>query len=465
LHLSFETLLDEYGARGSGLRELLTPKQREVEADTAWLRAVCGGRQWGKSTWTAVAHSCASVEGATSLAIAPTITKARDLLLVGFEWLSREAQYHAQWRASDWSFALPSGGTVKCMGMSTQREAEKVRGYTPPFVTVEECGTYKPELLKFGLESCITPAQSKWYRAGGRGCALIGTPGLTIQDYWHELCQGQHGASVHHATMLDNPHVPNAREFMAKVLRDNAWTEASPRFRREFLGQFCAESDSMCYASAWDQVVLPQEAAPEAGYTILGLDLGATRSPSAWVVMRITRELVDGELTWITHIIHAEKALTLTVHDVAAKTGSLRKRFGIQHMRGDSAGLGAMTLETLRTKFIGVPVENAEKPGQKLARIWLLASMLQRRVMRVYEGARPLIDELLTVPWNDEHDDHHESFPDHACDAAHYASELVSQYTKMPPLKGPEPGSPEARRREMDRYKRDAIQRNMNEDS
>lgn len=464
MRLSFETLLDEYGARGAGLRELLTPKQREVEDDPAWLRSVCGGRQWGKSTWTAVAHACAGVEGATSLAIAPTITKARDLLLVGFEWLSREAQYHVAWKASDWSFSLPTGGIVKCMGMSTQREAEKVRGYTPPFVSVEECGTYKPDLLKFSLESCITPSQSKWYRAGGRGCALIGTPGLTIKDYWHELCQGMHGSSVHHATMLDNPFVPHAEAFMAKVLAEKGWTVASPRFRREYLGQFCAESDSMCYAAAWDQVVLPQSAVPEAGYTILGLDLGATRSPSAWVVMRITRELMDGELTWVTHVIHAEKEMTLTVHDVAAKTASLRKRFGVVHMRGDSAGLGAMTLETLRTKFHGVPVENAEKPGQKLARIWLLASMLQRGVMRVYEGAMPLVDELLTVPWNDDHDDHHDSFPDHACDAAHYASELVQQYTKIPAPKLPEPGSAEHRRLEMDRFKRESINRHQHED-
>lgn len=464
MRLSFETLLEEYGSRGSGLRELLTPKQRAVEDDDAWLRAVCGGRQWGKSTWTAVAHACAGVEGATSLAIAPTITKARDLLMVGFEWLSREAQYHAVWRASDWSFALPGGGTIKCMGMGTQREAEKVRGYTPPFVTLEECGVYKPELLKFALESCVTPAQAKWFRAGGRGCALIGTPGLTVHDYWHELCQGQYGASVHHATMRDNPYIPDPDGLMAKVLADNKWTVASPRFRREYLGQFCAESDSMCYASSWDQVVLPQSAAPEAGYTIIGLDLGATRSPSAWVVIRVTRELVDGELTWIQHWIHAEKELTPTVHDVAAKTGSLRKRFAVNHMRGDSAGLGAQTLETLRTKFHGVPVENAEKPGQKIARIWLMASMLQRGVVRVYEGARPLIDELLTIPFNDAKDDHHDSFPDHCADACHYAIEVVQQYTKTPPPKEPDPGSAEHRRREMARYKRDAIGRGSAED-
>lgn len=464
MFLEIESLLDEYGSRGTGLRELLTPKQLEVEDDLSWLRVIYGGRQWGKSTWTAVAHAVAGVEGATSLAIAPTITKARDLLQVGFDWLAREAQYRVEWRASDWSFALPTGGTVKCMGMSTQREAEKVRGYTPPFVTVEECGVFRPDLLRFSLESCITPSQVKWFRAGGRGCALIGTPGLTVRDYWHELCQGQHGASPHHATMRDNPFIADPDGFIRMVLKDKGWTEASPRFRREYLGQFCAESDSMCYAAAWDQVVLPQSVAPEAGYTIIGMDLGATKSPSAWVVMRITRELVDGKWEWITHVIHAEKALTLTVHDVAAKTASLRKRFAVQRMRGDSAGLGAMTLETLRTKFIGTPVESAEKPGQKIARIWLLASMLQRGLMRVYEGASEFVDELLTVPWNDDHDDHHEAFPDHACDAAHYGIELVQQFSKDNKPSEPAPGSDEARRKEMAKYRNEALNRHQERD-
>lgn len=465
MFLDLETLLEEFGSRGSNLFELLTPKQRSIEEDTAWLRAVCGGRQWGKTTWSIVAHACSAIPGATSLAVAPTITKARDLLMPGVEWLARECQFHIQWRASDWEFVMPGGGKVKCLGMNTAREAEKIRGYTPPFVTLEEAGTYKPDLLKFGIESCITPAQVKWFRNGGRGCALIGTPGLTIRDYWHELCQGMHGASVHHATMVDNPYIADPEGYMTMVLEDKKWTRSTPRFRREYLGQFCAESDSLCYADSWDKVVLPQSSVPEGGYTILGLDLGASVSPSAWVVLRITRELVGTEWQWITHIIHAETAVTLTVHDVAAKTGSLRKRFGIQRMRGDSAGLGAMTLETLRTKFNGLPVESAPKAGQKVARIWLMASMLATGRLRVYEGAAPLIEELLALPWNDDRDDHHESFPDHASDAAHYAIELANQWSKENSPKGPEPGSDEWRLAEMAKHKKEAINRQRDADN
>lgn len=464
MFLDLETLLEEFGSRGSNLFELLTPKQRLVEDDDAWIRIICGGRQWGKTTWSAIGHIRNAIAGHTSLAIAPTVTKARDLLMPGVEWLNAACQAGIKYRASEWSFVTNDGARILCLGCNTVREAEKVRGHTPPFVSVEECGTYKPELLQFLVESCVTPSQVKWFGNGGRGLAMIGTPGLTVHDYWHRVCQGEFGGSVHHATVHDNPHIPNAEGYLEHVLKSYSWTPSTPRYRREYLGQFCAETDSMCYAGAWDQVVLPQSLAPSEGYTILGLDLGASRSPSAWVVFRITRELVGAELKWITHVIHAEKEMTLTVHDVAAKTGSLRKRFGIQRMRGDAGGLGELALNTLREKFHGLPIENAPKAGKKLGRIWLMASMLQIGTLRVYEGAAQLVEELLSVPWNDTHDDHHDSFPDHACDAAHYGIELVQQWTKEKEPAKPDYGSEEWRKQEMADYRKKALNRGQNDE-
>lgn len=463
--LDFETTLAEVAERGQDLRALLTPKQLEIEQDLNYKRIVWGGRQWGKTTWTAIAHVLAAIPGATSLAIAPTVTKARDLLWPGAEWLNSECGAGLELRRGDFQIITPNGGTIQLMGMSTEREAEKIRGYTPPFMTLEECGTFKPELLQFAIESCATPAQIKWFRRGGRGIALIGTPGRHIKDYWHRCCSGELGGSAHFATVHDNPHIPDAEAYLEWVMREYNWTRATPRFRREYLGQFCAETDSMCYLPGWNQVVLPASAIPQEGYTIMGLDLGATRSPSAWVVFRITRELQGKEYKWITHAIHAEKHMTPTVHDVAAVTFRLRKQFGVARIRGDAAGQGAQTLDTLTTKFHGTPVEHAPKAGSKMARIWLMASMLQVDALRIYEGALPLADELLTVPWNEDRDDHHGSFPDHACDAGHYGIELVQQWVKEREPDAPAYGGPQWEKQQMERYKNEAIRRHLSEDN
>ena len=112
-----------------------------------------------------------NIAGATSLAIGSTVTKARDLLLPGIEWLNKECGAGIIHRSSHFKFLFPDGGTIQCIGVGSVREADKIRGFTPPFVTVEECGTFKPELLKYMVESCITMAQVKWYNNGGRGMA------------------------------------------------------------------------------------------------------------------------------------------------------------------------------------------------------------------------------------------------------------------------------------------------------
>lgn len=461
MQLDFDAICAEIDAGQSSLLDLLTPKQRAIEEDPAFLRAIYGARQWGKTTWSSAAHLQAAIPGATSLAIAPTVTKARDLLLPGVEWLNAECGAGIVYRAGDFRFDFSNGGKTQCMGANTVREAEKIRGYAPPFITIEECGTYKPELLKFMIESCATPSQIKWYRNGGRGIGMIGTPGLVENDYWHMQCQGKFGASVHRGTIFDNPYILHPEEYLEMILKKNGWTRTTPRFRREYLGEFCSESDSMCYS--WDKIVLPQHMAPDGGTTFMGIDLGATRSPSAWVVVRITRELREKQWRWIIHVLHSESGMTATVHDVVAKTAELKKRYGVTRMRGDSAGIGAMTLDTMSQKFQGVHVEHAPKAKSKLERIWLMSSMLQTGAMRIYEGAASLGNQMLAIPWNDDKDDHHESYPDHECDAAHYVVELANQWTKEQTPSGPEPNSKEFRLQEMRRYKQEAISRGERE--
>jgi hypothetical protein len=58
-------------------------------------------------------------------------------------------------------------------------------------------------------------------------------------------------------------------------------------------------------------------------------------------------------------------------------------------------------------------------------------------------GTEPLQEEIRSVGWNDTRDDHHESQPDHACDAAHYGLELASAIGVMAAPVRPEKGSPE----------------------
>lgn len=413
---------EEVANRGSDLLAMLTPKQLGIELDMSYLRVVYGSRQWGKTTWTSVAHARAAIPGETSLAIAPTVTKAYDLLWQGFEWLNKTCNAGIEQRRGDRKFLMPNGAVVQCLGMATMREAEKIRGFHPPFASIEECGVYHPELLQFGLDDCLTPSQVKHFGAGGRGAALLGTPGRAMDDFWHEHCKGNLGASVHFATLFDNPHIPNPEAYLKWVLKQKAklgWNESTPTFRREYRGEFCPDTEGMPYGG-WDGAVLSNMEIPRGGMTIVSVDFGQVHH-AAWVVGRIVPLVVrsysgeDEVVGWRCHVVHASMEAGLTTDAVAARTNMLCQKWDAS-ATGDPLGTGKQSIADMN-KVYNTAIEEEDKRGSKLWRIWAGGSMLKTKKLVLHEDTKDLQHQIRTVPYNDKKTDHHERYPDHCLDA------------------------------------------------
>jgi hypothetical protein len=418
-----DLIAEEYANEGASLLSVLTPKQLEIESDTSYLRTIWGSRQWGKTTWTGVAHTLAAISGATSLAIAPTVTKARDLLWPACEWLNAECNAGLELRRGDFQIRTPNGGTIQLMGMSTMREAEKIRGYTPPFITIEECGVYHPELLEYAVDGCATPAQVKWFGAGGRGIALIGTPGRNVEDYWHRMCRGELGGSSHWATLFDNPYIPDPAAYLRWILEKNkgkGWTEATPIFRREYRGEFCPETDSLPYGR-WDGQIWNNGSIPQGGLTVLSVDFGQVHHTS-WVVGRIAPIMVadvSGDMrarAWRLHVIYADQESGCTTDYVSAKVKQLEERFSVGVITGDPYGGGKQSIVDMN-KVYNVGIDEEDKRGTKMSRIWMGGSMLGAGTAVLHEDTKPLQHQIRTVPWNDEKNDHDGRYPDHCLDA------------------------------------------------
>lgn len=438
-------VLSQKSREGSSLLSILTPKQRAIELDPHHLRAICGGRQWGKTTWSGVGHRRNALPNTTSLAIAPTIHKARDLLWPICERLNREHDAKIELRLGDNQLAMPNGALVQLLGLSTLAEAEKIRGFTPPSITIEECGTFRDELLSFAIDSCARPSLMRWWRRGGRGLSAIGTPSKNVKTYWHSMCLGETGASVHHATVRDNPHIPDAAAFLRQVLYDNrklGWTERTPEFRREYLGEFCPDTEALPYGG-WNGINFPQRAAPEHGWSVMGVDFGQ-HQPNAWVVFRLTTERAASEdrssifTMHKIHMLHAYKQAGMTTEQVSARTKMLAGRFHVNVTVGDSSGGGAQSIADLQRVY-QLPIIAAKKAGFKKDRIWMFGSMLSNQTIITYEETKPWQDEARVTPWNDDKDDHHDRYQDHCLDAGLYALEYLMAHiseTEAEPMPG-----------------------------
>lgn len=447
-------VLRQTASRGRGLAQSLTPKQAELERDRYHLRVAYGARQWGKSTWQCIAHgrSALPAPGVVNLVLASSVHKAIDLTFPTFERLNVEQDAGFELLRGDHMVRTRAGGVIKLLGMSTLAEAEKIRGFVVGSSTIEESGTFRDQLLEYAVNSCLRPAQMRYFRRGGRGTTALGTPSRNLQTYWHKMCLGLTGAHVHFATAHDNPYIPDVDAYLRQVLRDNrklGWTESTPEFRREYKGEFCADSADLPFGR-WDGTVLPQRLAPAAGFTILTLDFGQ-KHHNAWMVHRLTTETAhDEERRRIVtmhkiHLLHASQQNRMGTDEVAARTRQIATRFNADVLRGDSGGGGAQSIHDLQNIY-SLPIEPVKKrrDGKRKAdAIYLYDSLLGNGTTAVYEDTGPWQRQATITPWNEDKTDFDPAYQDvHCLDAGLYSLDDLTAHMseeKAEPL----PGTPE----------------------
>lgn len=446
-----------FAAKSQSIASTLTPWQLKVERDKSWHRVVYGGRRLGKTRWISSALSLHAVPGAVCIYGSTTVTKARDQLWPYFEALDRRCNLGLRLYRGDFRVESREGATIQLMGIGSEREAEKIRGYAngSPMVVLDECGVMHEKLLKYAVEDCAEPATSDWYGRGGTGIVLSGNPSRNVETYWHKLCRGEMGFSVHHGTMWDNPWQPDPDGFLEMVMGKRKWTRATPKVRREYFGEFCIETEAMPYGK-WDGRVLPQVTIPLTGFTILVQDFGQSH-PNAWVVLRLVEHLeqVGNDTLKVTriHAIHAEQEAGLTTQQVADVSKRLIALYRPNVIVGD--GAAAQSIADLN-RIHDVPIIASEKIKRKRDRIWFLDSLLHHHQFLVHEGAEILARQLRDTPWNEKGDDHHGSYHDHCIDAVQYGIEYIYAYILVE--KGPpQPGTPEYEEMLREKSKRDIL--------
>ena len=227
-------------------------------------------------------------------------------------------------------------------------------------------------------------------------------------------------------------------------LTDHQLSANDAGYRREWLGEFCTDTEGLCY-QRWSGQLLPRHLIPSGGYTVMGMDLGGTGSPSAWVVIRyvVTESIVGGKLRSIHHghVIAAFEKMGCSVEELVSITRKLKEAYHVGHIAGDSAGMGSRIIEDMRVVY-NLPIVAVKKNPNKSGAIWMMDSQLGAGTLHVHEGCDPLIRQLRSVPWNPKRTDHHPTFGDHSLDAALYCTTLSRQHEIEHELP-PEVGSPE----------------------
>lgn len=430
-----------------------------MDLDANDLRTLIWARRTGKTDYVLSALCEDGIPGQVHPFVGPTITQAQDLLLPKVEEYRQKHGVDFQIRGGT-EITTPRGVIIKLFGLGCLAHAQKLRGGSYPMAVFDECGVPDQDILKKAVLEFAQPACNDWYMRGGRGIILSGTPGPIPEGFFFETCQGGFSASVHRATIYDNPFFDGrADAVLKKTLFQNKWTESTPQYRREHLAEWCLDSEGLCYA-AWDSSFHDWRTLPE-GYTVLAIDLGYNDS-AAFVVVRFVPYVweIEGQRfeTMRAYVLEAFEQEHLTYGKIAKLARGFQKKWHVVDMVGDSGGGGLQGIETMRAEH-SLPIQPVVKGGYKRDRIWNTNSQFgDGSLFLCCDPGAALVHQIRTVVWNETRDDHHERCPDHSCDALHYAIGHASLDTSVRTLP-PEPGSEAWKRAEADRRKREALRR------
>lgn len=455
--------------QSGGSNPRLTARQTKLQAkyihDRSALLTYLAGRRHGKTEALAQRLAANARPGTMQAYVAPTITRAGEILLPILRQLKKDCGL--QWEQTGETVHFASGGKCRLMGMSNNVEIDKLRGEDLLAAYFDECGVVKSEILKRAVLECAWEALRKHRGEAGSGASMSGTPGPIPgnpessypQDFWWEVTtqtdkvtgRPMYGASRHFGLIFDNP------LFQGRVLYKGQWmskAEASiqedldnrlyisredSRFRREVLAQWCLPSELRCYSN-FAGILAPNSSAPFGGRTVMAVDFG-WHDHTAVIILRLTPyvetfEQPDGSKVILkgerVHVLYAKKQQHWKLHDLALKLKELQILYSVGTIVGDSGGGASRQVVESFAGTYGVPMMPAQKNamGVKKSRIHTINDLFAiPNMVTLYADAGDLAQELGYLVWNEERDDHDSRQGDHCADGFGYA--IIETYVPV----------------------------------
>lgn len=304
---------------------------------------------------------------------------------------------------------MPNKSVVKLFGADMKNFIQRLRGIKTPFGAIDESQSFRGHIEEL-VDDILTPAISDY--PDGQ-LALTGTPGPVPKGYFHDVCKGGGGFRVHKWTVYQNPYMPNIRQFVDDLKIKKGWDENNPTYRREWLGQWVADTDALVYKFN-EHTNTARELPRATQWTyVIGVDLGYSPDPTAFVIGAYNE--FDPHL----YIIDTFKQTQMIISDVAERIRYYQKQFPNAYIVMDAADKQAV--EEMKQRY-GLPIEAAEKHG-KAGFIELMNSDLKKGVIKVLDGyGEALIEEWQNLIWDTESERRIEDsrYANHLADGALY---------------------------------------------
>lgn len=467
-------LLELYAKQRAALEKLdfnklLHPKQLDFANDPAQFKCACCSRQSGKSHCAAIIALRAAVEkpGSTPVYINMNRASAQYIIWPPLMELNEKHNLGLEFIKTTSDIRLPNGSTIKVFGAGSLREMDKIRGIgaTLNLVILDEAQNFGSDMYKL-IREILLPA-TVTHKAP---ILITGTPSAACAGPFYDIVHGggemfknddgdqMMGWSQHKWLMRDNPYIPDVEEQYRVHMAANNWTQASPAFRREYLGEWVRDTEGLCYYNKEAMVVprFPMERANDWRF-ILGVDVG-TKDPWAFSMLATSR---DVQATYVLES-YEKKLTTLEAGD---EVGHMLDQYPCHTVIVDTGGQGAAPVAQWKDTHPLLPIQPVKKGyGSVDMGIQIInADIKAERLYFVDSTTRSLRHQMATLIWDAKASPtgarrvkRGDGYPDHCADSFRYA------YTKVRTWKTTEYGQgvmmgEDSMRREMARRRQEVM--------
>ena len=380
---------------------LFGPQRRFFEDKSESKIALCS-RRAGKSHTCAVELIVAALTHPKSVAtyLALTRQSAKEIMWATLLQMLDLYQIDYTKHENELTITLSNYSNIRLLGADHKRVIETLRGPRRCIVVIDEFGSFSP-LLQTLVEDSIEPSLIDLQ---GR-VVFVGTPPPARTEYFSTLIQRH---QLHHWTLLDNPHIQHAREWLEKQKLRKGWTDNNPTYRREYLGEIVDDPDALVYKlQPWSVA----DALPSAPWEYgLGIDYGwhdsCAISVIAWTESHPNAYIVES--VGFSHMIPATFAAVIQQY---------KDRYKTELLVADTGGLGKAITEEFRQRY-HLPIQSADKT-EKNATINLLNGDLIDKRLFILRTCTKLIEQMKYLQWDDRQREK-AGMPNDLCDSALY---------------------------------------------
>lgn len=404
-------------------------KQKQAALHRSKRKVIRCSRRAGKTELAAtkLIQSAQSAPNGISLYVALTRKSAKKLLWNRLKRMCQELGLEVHPAETDLILKFGNGSEIWLAGANQEDVAETLRGHAYRVVILDECASFRGHIDML-IEEILEPATidedgELW---------IMGTPSWDFSSYFYRANHNETEWDSFHWTLFDNPHIPNAREWVAGLQKRRGWSDDNPILLREYHGLWIKTLEQMVYLfnplkNLWSEL-------PKLHHNVLGVDLGFEDKMAFSIVSH-------AEHSPVAYVRHSEKHHHMLIHDVAMRIKKFQAEFEIHKVVIDEGGLGKSIAEELRQRY-QINCQAAQKQNKRVY-IELFNSELREGRILVAED-NPVVKEWNTLIWDDVSKKVEKpGLANDVSDATLYAWRESFYYSEEPVIQKPKFGSAE----------------------